>query len=420
MTSLGNDQKRILILTHYFPPEIGAPQARLSEMANHWAIRGHRVTVLTCFPNHPTGQVPEKYKELYQQKRMCQESMGALAVYRCWAYATPNKGFTKKLMGHLSFMVTAVIQGRKVAKQQDVILVSSPTFFSVISAFILSKLYSVPYIFEVRDLWPAIFVELGVLKNRYVISLLEKLEMYLYRKSAAVVTVTDKFSEMIVARGIAKEKVHTIKNGVDLEKYYFREKDVELLENLELSGKFIALYIGAHGISHSLTKLVDAAALLAGEDRIHFLFVGEGAEKEKTVEHCRSQGLNNCTFLPGQPKEKMTVFYSIMDVGLVPLRDIPLFDTFIPSKMFEIMGMEKPIVASVRGEAADILLESGGALVCQPEGSEMIAKNILALYENPQKARELGRHGRVFVEKHYSRAKLADEYMKIISRFNAL
>lgn len=417
MISLGNDQKRILVLTHYFPPEIGAPQARLSEMANCWASRGHKVTVLTCFPNHPTGHVPEKYKHLYQKKRLYQEALGDLTVYRCWAYATPNKGFAKKLVGHLSFMFSAVIQGRKVAKHQDVILVSSPTFFSVISAFLLSRLYAVPFIFEVRDLWPAIFVELGVLKNRLVISLLEKIELYLYRKAAAVVTVTNKFSEMIVSRGIAKEKVHTIKNGVDLEKYFIREKDSELLEDIKLKGKFIALYIGAHGISHSLTKLVDAAALLKEKDQVHFLFVGEGAEKEKTVEHCRSLGLKNCTFLPGQPKEKMTAFYSIMDVGLVPLRNIPLFDTFIPSKMFEIMGMEKPIIASVRGEAAEILLESGGALVCQPEDSAMIAKNILTLYEDLGKAKELGRNGRAYVEVHYSRTNLADDYLRIISRF---
>ena len=416
MTSLGNDQKRILVLTHYFPPEIGAPQARLSEMANHWAEQGHRVTILTCFPNHPTGRVPEKYKKLYRRKRLYQETMGALAVNRCWAYATPNEGFVKKLVGHLSFMFTAVIQGHKVAQQQDIILVSSPSFFSVISAFILSRIYSVPYIFEVRDLWPAIFVELGVLKNRYIISLLEKIEMYLYRKSASVVTVTDKFSEMIIERGIDKEKVFTIKNGVDLEKYYFREKDDQLLAKLRLNGKFIALYIGAHGISHSLTKLVDAAALLAEMDQIHFLFVGEGAEKEKTVEYCKSLRLNNCTFLPGQPKEKMTAYYSIMDVGLVPLRNIPLFDTFIPSKMFEIMGMEKPIIASLRGEAADILVASGGALVCEPEDSTMIANKILALYEDPQKARELGRHGRAYVEKYYNRAQLADNYIQIIHK----
>ena len=416
MTSLADHRKKILILTHYFPPEIGAPQARLSEMANRWAAQGHKVTVLTCFPNHPTGKVPENYKKLYQKKRLYREKMGALDVYRCWAYATPNKGFVKKLLGHLSFMVTAVLQGRKVAEDQDVILASSPTFFSVISAFVLSRIYSVPFIFEVRDLWPAIFVELGVLKNRLVISSLERLEFYLYQKAGAVVTVTNRFSEMIMARGIAREKVHTIKNGVDLGKYFFREKDIELLEHLGLAGKFIALYIGAHGISHSLTKLVDAAALLTNKEQIHFLFVGEGAEKEKTVAHCRALGLTNCTFLPGQPKEKMTAFYSIMDVGLVPLRNIPLFDTFIPSKMFEILGMEKPIVASVRGEAGDILLESGGALVCQPEDSGMIAQHIDYLYENPEKAIVMGKLGRKYVEKHYSRDQLADDYMEIISQ----
>ncbi len=311
-------------------------------------------------------------------------------------------------------MVTAVLQGHRVVKGKDLILVSSPTFFCVISAYILSRLYRVPYIFEVRDLWPAIFVELGIIKNKLVIALLERVELFLYRKAAAVVTVTEAFTRNIVERGIDARKSFTIKNGVNLEKYFFRGKNQKLLQELQLEGKFIVLYIGAHGISHSLAKIIDAAKRLEGNNSVHFLFVGEGAEKEMVMDYCHSLNLKNVTFLPGQKKEKVVDFYSIMDVGIVPLRNIPLFDIFIPSKMFEIMGMQKPIVASVRGEAAEILRESGGALICDPEDDERIAENILTLSNNPQMVSELGKNGRSFVEIHYSREKLAKEYLVIM------
>ena len=416
MISLPEKVKNILVLTHYFPPEIGAPQARLSEMSNCWVEEGNNVSVLTCFPNHPTGVVPDAYKSLYEKKKLYHEKMGDLDVYRCWAYATPNKGVLKKLVGHLSFMFTSVLQGRNVVKGKDIILVSSPTLFCVISAFVFSRLYKIPYIFEVRDLWPAIFVELGIIKNKLIIGILEWIELFLYRNAATVVSVTEKFTENIVSRGIDKQKTNTIKNGVNLNNYYYREKNSKLIEELNLAGKFVVLYIGSHGISHSLCKIIDAAKRLEDIGQVHFLFVGEGAEKEKVVNYCKSLNLNNCSFLPGQKKERMVDFYSIMDVGLVPLRNIPLFDKFIPSKMFEIMGMQKPIIASVRGEAAEILKESGAALICEPEDDEMIAANILRLFNDQQLAVNLGKCGREYAEKYYSRKKLANDYLEIMDK----
>lgn len=405
----------IVILSHYFPPEIGAPQARLSEMARAWVAAGHDVSVITCFPNHPTGVVPPEYADRHKKMRRFDEVRDGVDVHRCWSYATPNRGFLKKILGHLSFMVTSVVQAHACVKGTHAIIVSSPTFFSVLSAWFLSRVYRVPYVFEVRDLWPAIFVELGVLKNRVLIAILESVELFLYKRSAAVVAVTSRFRDAIIQRGVRAEKVHVITNGVDLDRFYPRQKDEELLDELEVRGKFIALYIGAHGISHALTRIVDAAELTADREDILFLFVGEGAEKEKVREHARRKNLTNCRFLPGRPKDQVTRLYSIMDVGLVPLRNIALFDTFIPSKMFEIMGMAKPIVASVRGEAADILHSSGGALVNAPEDAEAIAANVLKLYQDEPLRKRLGESGRAFAAKHYCRKLLADTYIQIIA-----
>jgi glycosyltransferase involved in cell wall biosynthesis len=407
---------KILVVTHYYPPEIGAPQARLSEMAKAWVKTGNNVTVITCFPNHPTGCIPPEYYPIYKKKRRMSEVLDGVQVERCWVYATPNKGFLKKILGHISFMFSSVIQNGKKANECDVIIVSSPTLFSAVSAWWLGWRYRKPYVIEVRDLWPAIFVELGVLKNKPVIRILEWLELFLYKKAALVIPVTRRFSDNIISRGIDSTKVHVITNGVDLSAYNPREKSISLLDELKLTDKFIVLYMGAHGISHALTKIVDVAERLSSEPRIHFLLVGEGAEKERVLEYARKHAKGNLTCLPGQPRKRVSEFYSIMDVGLVPLRNIPLFDTFIPSKMFEIMAMAKPIVASVRGETAEILEASKAAIVVEPENVSEIAKAVLTFFNDREKAEKYGCNGRVFVEQNFDRTALAKRYSDLISR----
>lgn len=399
---------KILLLTHYYPPEIGAPQSRLSDMAKVWKRLGHDVVVLTCFPNHPTGIIPDVYK----RGRFMEENLDGISVKRCWVYATPNEGFVKKLFGHLSFMMSSVIQGRRFARDVDVIVGSSPTFFSIISVYVLSRFYKKPFCFEVRDLWPAIFKDLGVLKNGLTLRLLEYLEMGLYSAADLVVPVSDAFADDIVGRGIAKDKVMVIKNGVDMRFYTPRAKPEYLLDALSLRGKFVVLYIGAHGISHALTKIVDVAAKLQWNSSIHFLCVGEGAEKQLVVKKAASLGLTNMTFLPGQEKAKVPDFYAVSDVCLVPLRDISLFDAFIPSKMFEIMAMSKPIVASVRGEAEAILKRSGAALISEPEDVKKIAKNLLILSKDFDLCNQMGKRGYDFVGTEFNRDDLAKKYVE--------
>ncbi len=397
---------RILLLTHHYPPEIGAPQARLSEMAQVWHRDGHEVTVLTCFPNHPTGIVPPEYKG----KRFVEEIRDGIPVKRCWVYATPNVGFFKRILNHLSFMITAVLQGHQYAKNADIIVSSSPPFFSVIAAFILSKRYAVPYVFEVRDLWPAIFKELGILKNRLILWVLERLEWMLYMNAALVVPVTDTFAKDLAQRGVPKEKLVVIKNGVNTALFQPRPTPEALKAELGLSGKFIVGYMGAHGISHALLRVIDAAERLQDTPDIHILFVGEGAEKSLLEQAVKDRKLTNVTFIPGQDKAKVPDWYALMDVSLVPLRNIPLFRAFIPSKMFEIMGMHRPIIGMVAGEAAQILTDSGGALVGPPEDVEALIKNIHTFYENPAMREAYATAGETFVKREFNREIIAQTY----------
>jgi len=402
---------KINIICQYYPPEIGAPQARLSEMAREWKTKGHDITILTAFPNHPTGIIPFEYRG----KVFMEEFVDDIRVWRHWIYATPNEGFFKKTCAHISFMASLIVLSLFREQQPDVYIVSSPNFFSVISTYLFSRIRRVPYIFEVRDLWPGIFIDLGVLKNRYLIRILEKMELFLYKKAAAIAPVTHGFAANIEERGIPAGKIKVITNGVDLDTYRPSSENVRLRLKTEFSqDDFVVAYIGAHGLSHGLSKVLDAAEALQDEKGVRFLFVGEGAEKTKLVESARKKRLKNVTFLPGKKREEIIDFYHLADTCLVPLRNVPGFDTFIPSKMFEIMGCGKPIIASLRGEAARILTESKSAVIISPEKPEELVKAIQILRNNPERRRTMGESGRYFVEKHYDRKVLAEKYLDLI------
>jgi glycosyltransferase involved in cell wall biosynthesis len=406
---------RIAFLCQYFVPEIGAPSARVSELCREWVKQGHEVTVVTGLPNHPTGVVPPEYRGVIFRR----ETLDGITVFRNWLYATPNEGFVRKTLSHISFMCSSMVLTTPRLRGCDVIVVSSPAFFAVGSAWFMSKVRRVPYVFEVRDLWPGIFVELGVLKNRTVIRALEAVEMFLYRQAARVVVVTHGFAEVLRRRGLPDGHVATITNGVDAEFYQPGARDNDLRRTHGLEDRFVVLYIGAHGISQGLSAVLDAADRLRGDPRIQVVFVGEGAQKKMLMEKAAAAGLTNVRFLPGQPKALMPAWYAAADVVLVPLRDIPTFTTFIPSKMFEIMACARPIVGSVRGEARGILERSGGALVVDPEDAPAIAEAIGRLAADPALCARLGEAGRRFVAEHYDRRTLAGAYLDLLADVTA-
>ena len=332
---------KVVLLTHYFPPEIGAPQARLSEMAKHWASSGIDVTVVTGMPNHPTGVVPADYRGAVLRR----EGRDGVRILRSWLYATPNEGFVRKTLGHLSFMVSSVLLSAPRTGPADVVVVSSPTFFSIASAWLIARLRRARLVVEVRDLWPAIFVELGVLTNRRIISILERLELAAYHAADAVVVVSEGFRENLIRRGVPAEKVTTIRNGVDLDRFspnlQADPADRRALGAAE--DDLLVLYLGAHGISQGLASVVEAASLLENK-AVHLALVGEGADKPVVRARLDQLGAANVTMLAGLPRERVPSIVAAADVCLVPLRDVPLFATFIPSKMFEYLGAGKAVV----------------------------------------------------------------------------
>jgi glycosyltransferase involved in cell wall biosynthesis len=403
---------RIVWLCHYFAPEIGAPQARLLEMSKAFREAGHDVAAVTCFPNHPTGVLRPEDAGVRRRR----DEVDGVAVHRCRSYVTPNKGIVRKTLGHLSFAWTGLGGLSRAAREgrPDVVIVSSPTFFSVATAWLWCAPRGVPWVFEVRDLWPAVFVELGVLRNRLVIWFLERMELFLYRRATRVVTVTRSFRDHIARRGIDSAKIGVVTNGVDLDRFTPGPRDEDLARAHGLEGKFVVLYLGAHGISHALGRVLDAAERLRDLPDVRVVLVGEGAEKDALVADAGRRGLANVRFVGGVGKDEVVRWYRLADVGLVPLRDVPLFATFIPSKMFELLACGVPVIGSVAGEAAEILTASGGARVVPPEDAAAIESEIRALRADTALRRRLGETGRAFVAERYSRRKLAAGYLAIL------
>jgi glycosyltransferase involved in cell wall biosynthesis len=401
----------ITVCSHYFVPEIGAPSARIYDLSREWIAAGHRVQVVTCFPNHPHGAIYPPYR----QSACLHETIDGIDVVRLWTYVTPNKGIVKRTLGHLSFMASAMLLPRRGSAPADVVIGTSPTLFAAVAAARMAKRRGVPFVMEVRDLWPASFSELGVLRNRTLLRLLERLELWLYRRAAGIVTVTEAFRQNLIARGVPAEKICTVPNGADLAYWQPQLADRQRWRRqLGIGGeRFVVLYIGAHGISQRLSTVLRAAARLRADRSFVFVLVGEGAEKAMLMEEARQAALDNVLFVDPTDKAGVRDFYAAADVCLVPLRDIPLFSTFIPSKMFEMMAMGRPIVASVRGEAAEILDRSRGALVVPPEDDAAIAEAIVKVRggEGPN-----GDNGRAFVEANYSRVHLAERYVRFLER----
>lgn len=417
----GSRPLRTLIVTHYFPPEIGAPQARLSELARAWANTGDDVTVLTGMPNHPTGVIPPKYRGRIRMR----EHVDGYEVIRTWLFATPNEGFTKKTIGHLSFMISSVLIGIWSVRQLDVVVVSSPTFFSIWSAWLIAKIKRARFVVEIRDLWPAIFVDLGVIHNQRIIRTLEIAELTAYRWADSVVVVSEGFRQNLIERGVPENKVHTIRNGVDLQRF---GEEPEKSNDRDTTRKrlgitspddVLVLYLGAHGISHGLKSVADAAALTAksdqldGNGKIQFVFVGEGAAKSDLEAHVARLASGNVTMLPGVPRNEVPALLGAADICLVPLRDIPLFKTFIPSKIFEYLAAKKAVIGSVAGESAEILSDAG-AVVVEPENPRALADAIINLARNTEKRIKMGDVGRQYVADNFDRDDLAMTYRAIL------
>jgi len=402
---------RITFLCQYFPPEMGAPSARTFEHARHWAALGHDVTVITGFPNHPTGIIRPEYRGHFVKR----EKVEGIDLLRTWVYCAANKGFFRRVLNFLSFLGSSLILGSLLTARPDVVVGTSPQFFCAVAAYLLSRVKRVPFVFEVRDIWPQSAIELGVLKDRRLIRLLEAIEMHLYKHAALIVPVAESTREYLIGKGVPAEKIKVVPNGVDA--LYLASASAapsEVRQQLGLLDKFVVSYIGTHGMSHGLDVLLRVAKRFGEDPDIHFLFVGEGAEKENLKRLAENLWLRNVTFLSEQPREVLLGFYRASDVSLVPLKRLPIFRKVLPSKLFELMGTGCPVICSVEGEAARLVVNADAGLCIEPESSDALVAAINQLRAEPDLRKRLGESGQRFVKANYLRSALAEKYLDAI------
>ncbi len=391
---------RVIFLTHYFPPEVGAPQSRLFELASRLAASGHTVTVVTGFPNYPTGVVPAEYRG----RRFMEERLDGVRVLRTPVYATPNKGFVRRILNHLSFAFSSVFAARRAGRADVIFVESPPLLFIGLAALAYTRLKRAPFIFNVSDIWPQSAVELGALRNELAIRLAEMLELHLYRRAKRVSVVTPGMVERLVARGVPRLKLFLLTNGVDTTLFQPAGPDLDLAARLGLLGHKVFLYAGTHGLAQGLDVILEAARK-TNDPNVLFVLAGDGAEKDRLVAKAKAQGIANVKFVPNQPRSAMPALLNLAYATIIPLKRLDLFKSALPSKMFEAMAVAKPIIAPLWGEAADLVEASSGGIVVEPEDSDALCEAVEKLANDESLARKLGESGRAYVMEHFEPAR---------------
>jgi colanic acid biosynthesis glycosyl transferase WcaI len=403
---------RILYLSQYFPPEVGATQTRAYEMARGLLAAGHQVTMLTEVPNHPEGVIRPEYRRRFWVR----EELDGIDVLRVWVKTSPVKTMRTRMAFYVTYMLNATLAGLFRARgRYDLLYATSPPLFAGGAALALSYLRRIPLVFEVRDLWPEIAVELGELRSPRFIRWATALEERCYRRARRIVAVTHGFRDRLVERGLPGGKIVVIPNGANTD--FFRpqpEAGRALRQELGLGERFLALYAGIHGVAQGLETVLQAAQELASRRDIHFLLVGDGPCKADLLRLKEELGLGNVTMLDAQPREMMPAYLSAADVALVPLRRVATFRNTVPSKMFDAWACACPIILAVDGEARQVLERAEGGLYVEPEDPAALAQAVRALACQLERCREYGRNGRCFVEAHYSRQAQAAQLVELV------
>lgn len=401
----------ILFLTDNFPPEVNAPASRTFEHCREWVKAGHRVTVITGAPNFPKGKVYDGYRNRLWQR----ETMAGIDVIRVLTYITANDGFLKRTLDYLSFMASGFIASLFV-RRVDVIVGTSPQFFTACAAYLSGLFKRVPWVFELRDIWPESIRAVGAMKSSAVLDALEHVERFLYRKATAIVSVTHAFRDSLIRRGVDGSKIHVITNGVDSSRFSPRDKDAELLQRHGLKDRFVAGYIGTHGLAHALDTVLDAAQTLKAApdgDRFRFLLLGDGANKAALQERAKAEGLDTVIFVDSVPKDEVVRYWSLLDVSIIHLKKTELFTTVIPSKLFECMGMAIPVLHGVQGESARIVESEDVGLVFEPEDADALIRELRRLAHDRALYQRLKGNGPRAAAK-YDRSELAREMVAVL------
>jgi glycosyltransferase involved in cell wall biosynthesis len=407
---------RILYVSQYFPPEMGAPAARVYELSRRWVAAGHQVTVLTGFPNHPTGVIPPDYRRWWRRGTM-REEVDGIDVVRTWLYPAPNRRPWERILNYTSFFASAAVRGLALPRP-DVVIATSPQLLVGLTGWWLARVKRCPFVLEVRDLWPESLVASGVgHESSALVRTLARLAAFLYRRAARIVVVTEAFKTELTSRlGVPGDRIDVVENGVETDQFVPRADRDVLRWQLGLDGRFVAAYIGTLGYAHGLETVLRAAEEIQGMGGpdVLFLLVGEGADRGRLEQLAAQARLANVRFMDQQPREVVPTLINAADVCLVTLRRAPLFRTVLPSKMLEFMACGRPVVLGVDGYARALLERAGAGVFVEPENAGALATAVVQLARDPTRRSQLGENGRRFVASHFSRAATARRYLEML------
>lgn len=381
------------------------------ELALYLAKSGYRVTIIASPVSYLSGQVSKKGEPLGESLLDGQEpeGNGGVTILRAYTYSALHKSFIHRVVSFFSFMVSAFLMGLKV-KDVDVVWGTSPPIFQGVTAWLLARVKQVPFLFEIRDLWPAFAVQVGVLRQPTLIRASEWLERFLYRHSDRVIVNSPGFVDHVRERGA--RQVFVVSNGVDPRMFDPQADGSSFCREHGLEGKYIVLYAGAHGVSNDLLVVVEAADLMRDNQQIEIVFLGDGKEKPALMEKAKSMGLSNIHFLPPIPKAEMPQALAAADACLAILKPIPLYATVYPNKVFDYMAAGKPVLLAIRGVIKEVVEDAGAGICVSPGAPAALADAIRFLASRPQEGREMGMRGRHYVEAHFDRAVLAEQLSK--------
>jgi colanic acid biosynthesis glycosyl transferase WcaI len=393
---------RILLLAHYYPPEMGGAAARLHGLARWLATAGQQVTVIAGFPNYPSGVVPDAY----HGKLRTLERIDGVDLLRTVVYASAHRSSMRRLANYLSFVGAAIAAGLTSGRSYDVVVASSPPLFIGLAGWILARAFGVPFVFDLRDLWPEVAIEAGEFRaGSSMTRVWHALARFLYARADHITPVTERKRAKLLAIGVPPHKLSVVSNGVDLD-LVPPTINGHKREELGLGDKFIVLYAGLIGVAQGVEIAIHAADHLREYKDVHFLIVGDGVRREALLARVAEMGLTNVTMLPRQPREAIPAFMSAAECCLVPLLNANIDDA-VPSKLLEAWAYSRPVILAAGGEAADLVNRSAGGVVVDPECPEQLAAAVLRLRVNRATLEAYGARGRHFVEQQFDRRALA-------------
>ena len=408
MTSNSSPHTLLIHQAFVLPTEAGG--TRHYELARQLVRDGHRFTVVASSLSYLSGREVAKRRRLISE-----EELDGVRVLRAYTHPSLHRSFLWRIISTLSFAVSSVPAALR-AGPTDLVMGTTPPMFQAASAWLVAWLRRCPFLLEVRDLWPEFAIGLGVLRNRLLIALARWLERFLYARATHIVVNSPAYRDYLLAKGIAGEKISLIANGVNPQMFDPTADGCDLRVELGLQDRFVVTYAGALGLANDLDTLLRAASRLREESAVQFLLVGDGKERSSLEARAGDLGLRNVTFVGGQPKNRMPAFLAASQACVAVLKNIPMFRTTYPNKVFDYMAAGRPTILAIDGVIRDVIEASHGGIFVPPGDDEALAEAVRLLMRDRQQAELMGAEARAYVMKHFDRSRQAEQFAALVSR----